>query len=204
MKNALITLLILTCVGCQQQPTTVSIAIDEGGAKKKASAAFKALGGKLKGELLTAIGEGGPVGAVEVCKTRAPAIAAEISEAEGFSLGRSSHRVRNSANTPNDAVAAYLEKYREKKAEEVPVEATLESGKWTVIAPIATQPLCLTCHGDPKSFEPALKEALASHYPDDTAVGFEVGDLRGVFWATIPEQPSSLPSAPSDRKIKTH
>jgi hypothetical protein len=81
-----------------------------------------------------------------------------------------------------------------------------------VIAPIPTLPLCLTCHGDPKSFSPELKEALGKHYPADQATGFKDGDLRGVFWARVPRAPSAEApvsgSAPitgaSSRKIKTH
>ena len=44
---------------------------------------------------------------------------------------------------------------------------------------IPTKGLCLTCHGETLS-EP-VKAALLKHYPDDTATGFNVGDIRGAF-----------------------
>jgi hypothetical protein len=107
----------------------------------------------------------------------------------------------------------YLDQYDQTPASEVPVKVVSTHDQWTVIAPIPTQPLCLTCHGDPATFSPELKEALAVHYPNDQATGFKAGDLRGVFWAEVPKSmdgpqtklPNSLPlNSPSSRKIKTH
>ena len=50
--------------------------------------------------------------------------------------------------------------------------------------PITTAPMCLTCHGNELSAE--VRGALAEHYPADQATGFAAGDLRGVFWVTLP------------------
>jgi hypothetical protein len=46
------------------------------------------------------------------------------------------------------------------------------------------QPLCATCHGE--AVEPALLERIRALYPRDEAVGFRVGELRGMFWAVVP------------------
>lgn len=115
----------------------------------------------------------------------APKLAASISEREGFALGRSSHRLRNSESAQVEPIRAYLERYA-KAGEQAPVEASHDDRSWVVIAPIVTPPLCLTCHGDPATFSPELKQALKESYPDDRATGFSAGDLRGVFWARIP------------------
>lgn len=156
----------------------------------RASVAFREFGEKLKQELQAALAEGGPVNAVNVCAEVAPTLAQESSEKFGFPIGRSSHRVRNTANAPFESLQSYLQKYAESGAG-APTEVFEESGSWVVIAPIVAQPLCLTCHGDPSTFSPELKSALATRYPDDKATGFEAGDLRGVFWATLPRDLSA-------------
>lgn len=156
-----------------------------GPAKELARAAFQDFGGKLKSELQAAIAAGGPVQAVEVCHTRAPLIAQEVSTRRGIEMGRSSHRTRNRANDPTPALAAYLKKHAQKKADQVPVEVIDEGEHQLVIAPIPTAPLCLTCHGNPETFSVELQETLAKYYPEDRATGFEEGDMRGVFWAKI-------------------
>jgi hypothetical protein len=38
---------------------------------------------------------------------------------------------------------------------------------------------CLACHGSPKQFDVAVADLLREKYPDDRAVGYKVGDLRG-------------------------
>jgi hypothetical protein len=45
--------------------------------------------------------------------------------------------------------------------------------------PIVTAPLCLTCHGE--TLAPGVAAAVESRYPQDRAVGFAAGDLRGAF-----------------------
>lgn len=153
-------------------------------AVSKATGAFKIFAEELKSELQKALADGGPVNAVKVCRDVAPQLAIRTAEREGFAMGRSSHRLRNSGNAPSEAVAGYLKKYAQ-AGEKAPVEATEENGLWVVVAPIVTQPLCLTCHGDPTTMPPELKKALSENYPDDQATGFAAGDLRGVFWARL-------------------
>jgi hypothetical protein len=51
------------------------------------------------------------------------------------------------------------------------------------VEPIYVQELCVTCHGS--SVEPSLLEHIRERYPEDAAVGFEVGDFRGLFWAVV-------------------
>jgi hypothetical protein len=57
------------------------------------------------------------------------------------------------------------------------------------VEPIYLSPLCVTCHGE--AVEPALLERIRALYPDDAAVGFRVGELRGLFWAIAPRDTGS-------------
>ena len=56
---------------------------------------------------------------------------------------------------------------------------------------IATEPGCLACHG--AQVAPAVRAAIAAHYPDDAATGFAVGDLRGGLWVEVPATAAHTP-----------
>ena len=189
----ILTLSTLHLTGCSQPSEKVQASsspaalMDEDAAKAKAKESFQKLGGALKERLQAAMKDGGPTAAVEVCHQEAPELASEISEELGYKMGRSSHRLRSPRNRPSAAIKEYLMKHADTPAAEVPVEANLDGEVWTVIAPIATQPLCLTCHGEAESMDPKLYSVLKEKYPEDNAVGFKAGDLRGVFWAEIPQ-----------------
>ena len=155
------------------------------------------LGGELKGELGRAINEGGPVAAVSVCKTRAPAIAARLSAESGAVVGRTALRVRNPANAPDDLQRAVLEQF----------SGELASGKFAGPArgSVRDQPRRAgraSLHArDPDrrpvphlprpALAPELAAAIERDYPDDQATGFEQGQLRGAFSVTWPSVPAS-------------
>jgi hypothetical protein len=43
--------------------------------------------------------------------------------------------------------------------------------------------MCTACHG--KDIDSGVGEILSALYPADRATGFEVGELRGAFTATV-------------------
>ena len=81
-------------------------------------------------------------------------------------------------------MAPVIETWLAEGADRAPVVVPLPDNRTGYVEPIVTQPLCLACHGS--SLAPEIAERLAADYPDDRATGFEVGDLRGVFWAEFP------------------
>jgi hypothetical protein len=150
------------------------------------------LGKELKGELGAAIEKGGPVAAIDVCHTRAPAIAARLSAESGATVGRTALKVRNAANAPDDVQRAVLEQFAGDMAAgrvEGPLEAAFEIKREGGIErhylrAIPTEALCLTCHGE--ALAPELAAAIARDYPDDQATGFKLGELRGAFRVVWP------------------
>jgi hypothetical protein len=42
------------------------------------------------------------------------------------------------------------------------------------------------CHGPVDAIDEEILAAVAENYPDDQAVGFVEGDLRGWFWVQAP------------------
>lgn len=145
----------------------------------RAEAAIGQAAQALKGKLTEAMKNGGPVAAIDVCAKDAPAIYAEIEQKTGVRVGRASLRLRNPADAPPDWVSEWLSMKGERKAEGV---EPFKSGK-RMIKPIAIEPACLACHGT--ELAPDVKAALAARYPKDAATGYQLGDLRGAFWAEV-------------------
>lgn len=156
--------------------------------KDEAGALIKRFAGDLKGELVSAIDSAGPAKAIAVCNVRAPAIADDISQASGWTVARSSHRLRNPANAPDDFTAAAIAEFLQRQADgdkpETMVKAAIreENGKrvFRMVKAIPTGEVCLACHGG-ASVKPDVAAAIAEVYPDDAARGFMIGEMRGVF-----------------------
>jgi mono/diheme cytochrome c family protein len=137
----------------------------------------------LGARLTAALGERGPVGAIEVCSLEAPEIAARLSTSSGAAVGRTSLRVRNPANEPDDEARTTLERFElawQRDASAPPEDfAVATDGSARYMRAIPTQPLCVTCHGP--AIAPELAAAIAERYPTDRATGFAPGSLRGAF-----------------------
>ena len=137
---------------------------------------------ELQGALRAGLAQG-PVEAIGACQLRAPEIAKALSR-DGVRLGRSSHRLRNPANAPSDWLAPILDSYVESPSDRSPRLVELPDHRRGYAEPILLQPLCLTCHG--ADLAPAVASRISELYPEDRAVDFQVGDLRGVFWVEFP------------------
>jgi hypothetical protein len=48
------------------------------------------------------------------------------------------------------------------------------------------QPICGSCHGPERTLGPGVSARLAQRYPEDRAIGFRDGDIRGWFWVEVP------------------
>ncbi|TVQ86659.1 MAG: DUF3365 domain-containing protein [Chromatiaceae bacterium] len=160
---------------------------------EEAQATIGLFAGNLMRELTAALGDDGPIAAVAVCQERAPAIAAELSADSGWTVGRTSLKVRNPENAPDAWERGVLEQFEARKAAgESVTELTFaevitdDNGGQTyrVMRAIPTAPLCLTCHGS--KIEPDLAQAIDKAYPEDEARGFAEGDIRGAFTLSRP------------------
>ena len=136
----------------------------------------------LKQALLDGLAKG-PVEAISACQVHAPEIAEGLSH-DGIRVGRTSHRLRNPENRSPDWVRPILEDYLANQSDRIPRSVPLPEGRTGYVEPIVMQSLCLTCHGDPLAEN--VSAEIKRLYPEDEAVGFEVGELRGVFWLELP------------------
>lgn len=143
--------------------------------------------GELKGELQKAMKAGGPVNAIGVCNSVAPAIAAKQSEKHGWEVGRTSLKTRNPANKPDAWEKDVLEKFDQRQAAgEAPKtmyyeEVVEQDGKqyYRFMKAIPTGGVCLKCHGE--NIAEPVKAKLDKLYPQDKARGYKMGDIRGAF-----------------------
>lgn len=144
---------------------------------------------QLRTALQAAMAEGGPLAAISICNEDAPRFAAAAAERSGAVVGRTSLKVRNSTNRPDEHERAVLTAFAaglEPGTEGPPPERidTLEDGRVRYMSAIFIQPPCLACHGE--SLAPPVAEAIDTLYPEDEARGYQLGELRGAFTITWP------------------
>ena len=155
-------------------------------AAARAMQAFDAVQSALSLRLIEEMKAGGPTCAVTVCRDEAiPLTQKAAGEQRIVALGRTSHLIRNPANAPRDWVKPFVEKAAGRKAGDVQAVVVNLGSRVGVLRPIGVATACTTCHGAREKQPESLRRALAEAYPNDKAVGFEEGDLRGFFWAEV-------------------
>lgn len=154
----------------------------------EARGAAKSFAQSLGGELKKSLQEQGPAAAIAVCKDAAPAIGSQLSRSTGWHVTRVSLRARNPMLGAPDAweqkvLADFDARQARGEAVDTMEHAELVSepqGKFfRYLKPMATQELCLTCHGARENLAAPVREALAKAYPHDAAVGYSLGQVRG-------------------------
>ncbi len=146
----------------------------------------------LKTELKAAMKEGGASNAIQVCKNKAPAIAADVSEKNGWRVARTALKLRNPHNEPDAWELKVMQEFEKRKAagEEVKtleyaeIVTTAGHKQFRYMKAIPTDKVCLQCHG--VEIAPEVAVTLKNLYPQDQATGFEEGDIRGAFTVTQP------------------
>lgn len=179
---ALALLLVPTAAPCADQQALQ----DQG--KKIASQFFK----ELVSELRKGMRGGGPVNAIGVCNVEAPKIAARVSAETAWKVGRTSLKLRNPANKPDEWELSVLKKFQAKtEAGENPRDLVYSEivevdgyKVFRMMKGIPTGGVCLNCHGP--NVKPKVRQKLAELYPEDQATGFAKGTLRGAFTLSKP------------------
>ncbi|MCB1357701.1 MAG: DUF3365 domain-containing protein [Maritimibacter sp.] len=182
--------ILLTAVLCSLALAAPARAADEDieALKTEAAEIVASFSQELQGALMTAMKEGGPVNAIDICNEKAPEIAASAAAASGWSVARSSHRLRNPENAPDAYTAAAIADFVAREAAGEPAkglaraEIVEEGGRqvFRFVKAIPTGQPCLNCHGG-EDVKPEVVAKLAELYPDDAARGFSVDQMRGVF-----------------------
>jgi hypothetical protein len=170
-----------TCLaGCAALAAACGVASD--GVDATGAELLKPFKMQLQAALKAGLAEG-PEQAIDACRVQAPGISADLS-VDGVRLGRSSHKLRNPDNVAPEWATGILHGYLREGSDRGPVSVDLDDGRSGYAEPIVIQPVCTVCHG--KQIEKGLASTIEATYPDDEATGFEVGDLRGIFWVEYP------------------
>jgi len=148
---------------------------------------MKTFGGELKSVLKTAMTTDGPVNALEICNIQAIPITKKNSSSSDWNISRTSLKVRNMGNEPDEWEKMTLLQFERRKSagedvSNMEYSEVVNDGTNTVLRymkPIPTAGLCVTCHGNNLSNE--LSKKITMLYPRDKATGFNIGDIRGAF-----------------------
>lgn len=146
---------------------------------------------ELKGELLTALEDtvAGTVGAIHICAEKAPEISARYSSLPGLTIRRTSKRVRNPNNAPDEYEMKTLDILEQRPAfgsqDHYEWETVDDQMKFRFVRAIKMTSACLKCHGDPEKMEDDVKAAIAEKYENDQATGFKLDELRGILTVSL-------------------
>jgi len=119
-------------------------------------------------------------------------------------LKRTSLKVRNPANLPDNADLAALMTFQSALADgdtppRILVQQLAAEGadpaEWRVYRPIILASNCLVCHGPESALEPAVKAKIERLYPTDKATDYAANEWRGFMRVSIvaPAESSPVP-----------
>lgn len=142
--------------------------------------------GVLMANIGQAIQKGGAEHAIQFCNVNAMPLVDSLSSATGVKIGRISSRNRNPANeitTREDRIAWNY--FASHKGEGAAVDTILYSRakEPTYYKPIRIgMETCLMCHGSRSmDIELSTLEKIDELYPEDNAVNYSMGELRGLW-----------------------
>ena len=141
-------------------------------------------GKTLSGHVKKAMQEKGPIEAINFCELSAYPLTDSLSKLYNVKISRVAIKSRNPENKATGEDIETIKKYEEQivKGEEIKPQVQRQEDKIVFYAPIRLQHACLVCHGKPQSEIPdTLFKHIQSLYPNDLAVNFKEGDLRGIW-----------------------
>ena len=159
----------------------------------RSRAAAEDLLSTLKSVLSAHMASGGPAQAVTACSDTAQVLTEQVELRHGLTIRRVSERWRSALDEPDPYETALLRRFDilarsdSLTPESEHAEITLEGSQrvFRYMKPITVQPACLSCHGPIDRLHPAVIRILGERYPDDTAVQYREGDLRGAVTVTV-------------------
>jgi hypothetical protein len=154
--------------------------------------------GRLFSSLMTTLQEkiatDGPEVAIAYCRLEALPLTAQV--AQEFpsvkNVRRTALRVRNPANAPDDTDRSVLEEWLASWNPTTPPQPVIKeysaadgTQELRYYRPVPVMATCLACHGNGEQIPDNVRAALQRDYPQDEAVDFREGDLRGAIVVTF-------------------
>jgi hypothetical protein len=187
-SKAALLLLVLALQACTTAPD-----FDEAAAMEKGAAIANSSFQALSTALQAAMKQGGPVHAVEFCSLNALSLVDSLSLVNKAHIRRTSDRWRALRDAPDAEelkVLRDLDRAWNEGKDGGTLKPIIKVGSDSVAyyQPIfITSPICLKCHGKVgESLDSAAQASIAQLYTWDKAIGYSLGDLRGMWsirWA---------------------
>ena len=149
---------------------------------------------ELKSNLIKAINRGGIAGAIAFGADKAEEITKEVNDKLiNVKVSRVSEKYRNPENKPDEidkkVLKYFEEKLKEGKLPPYYITAVKENGKvyYIFYKPLRINQFCLNCHGSVNEMKPEIVKIIREKYPEDRAINYKPGELRGAVKVVIPE-----------------
>lgn len=117
-------------------------------------------------------------------------IANDFSLMTDYKLKQSSLKIRNPSNAPDEWERKILESYKLKERQKANSfgEIQEKGGKkiYRYLKPSFIEKPCLACHGAKEKIRPEIRSFLEKRYPNDKALEYKEGELRGGISIIIP------------------
>ena len=158
--------------------------------KKEGIKYIKMLGMTLKSELKAKLKEDkSGLGAIGFCANKAEEITKDVNTKlpSYASVRRTANRLRNPNNKADNIDKKVMQEYEQsiqnktfspKNLKIVDVNSTTR-----VYKPLVVKKVCLKCHGSHVS--DSIKKVIAFKYPNDKALNFKAGEVRGAVIVTV-------------------
>ncbi|MBD3796365.1 MAG: DUF3365 domain-containing protein [Campylobacterales bacterium] len=163
---------------------TMKDAIEKG--QKSTQLLLKTLGSNMQMHMK----QGGAMDALDFCSQEAYTLTENVNKKlpQGVSVKRVSLLTRNPLNTPSEDEVKVLKHLEElqKEGKALPKRIIKKTGENTYkfYKPLVIdKPVCLQCHGDVQNEK--LKTEILNRYPEDKAMHYKMGDIRGAVVTTI-------------------
>lgn len=173
--------------------------------------AINRIGVTLINEVSVAVAKSGAEKAIDVCHLKALPLTGEIIAGMPriTAVKRTSLRLRNPANAPDEAEKLALNKVQEDLTTGILPKVLVqrldrpgEKSEWRVYRPVGVAQQCVNCHGPPDTLAPGVQSKLTGLYPADQATGYAAGQWRGLIRVSISDPPAPHPT-PKPTKAET-
>jgi len=180
-KQAGALLLLLPLLSCQ-----ADVKPDES-YREKGQEIVKQTFGTLNATLMESMQTNGVEASIDLCNVKAYPITDSLAALHKTEIVRMAVRNRNPENKADQQAESLIRHYSllQESGRDLSKSDTLvmtSEGSVRYFKPILLQPQCVTCHGAKDTdIQDAVYARILAQYPDDKAIGFKAGDVRGIW-----------------------
>lgn len=140
---------------------------------------------ELSSQLMAQMKQGGPTQAIPFCNIQALPITNQLSEKYNVTIKRTSDKIRNPDNKATPRELEIIEDYKSLSSIKnilSPIVELDNNNKKHYYAPVLLKSNCIVCHGELSKSTDSIIKVL---YPNDLAIGYKEGNLRGIWSITF-------------------